>query len=64
MSSWDGARFQFGEKIMSTHTSVTKKDRERAEIEMLTAQYLLTKKIQEIPYGVRTDNPKVDFSQE
>lgn len=60
MSSWDGARFQYGEKVMSTHTSVTKKAKEREEIEMLTAQYLLTKKIKEIPYGVRADVPKWD----
>lgn len=60
MSSWDGARFQYGEKVMSTHTSVTKKAKEREEIEMLTAQYLLTKKITKVPYGVRTDVPKWD----
>lgn len=60
MSSWGGARFQYGEKINSTHTSVAKKDREREEIEMLTAQYLLTKKITQVPYGVRTDVPKWD----
>lgn len=60
MSSWDGARFQFGEKIMSTHTSVTKKAKEREEIEMLTAQYLLTKEITKVAYGVRKDVPKWD----
>ncbi len=61
MSSWDGARFQFGEKTISPYVSMKKKDKEREEIEMLTAQYLLTKKIQEIPYGVRTDLPKWNF---
>jgi hypothetical protein len=45
---------------MSTQTSVTKKDREREEIEMLTAQYLLTKEITKVAYGVRTDVPKWD----
>lgn len=60
MSSWDGARFQFGEKIMSTHTSVTKKAKEREEIELLTAQYLLTKEITKVAYGVRADVPKWD----
>lgn len=60
MSSWDGARFQFGEKIMSTHTSVTKKAKEREEIELLTAQYLLTKEITKVAYGVRSDVPKWD----
>jgi hypothetical protein len=45
---------------MSTQTSVTKKDREREEIEMLTAQYLLTKKITKVAYGVRADLPKWD----
>ena len=60
MSSWEGARFQYGQKVMSTQTSVTKKDREREEIEMLTAQYLLTKKITKVAYGVRADLPKWD----
>jgi hypothetical protein len=61
MSSWEGARFQYGQKVMSTQTSVTKKDQERAEIEELTAQYLLTKKITKVAYGVRADLPKWDF---
>ena len=61
MSSWEGARLQCGQKINSTQTSLSKKDQERAEIEELTAQYLLKKKITHVPYGVRVDFPKWDF---
>lgn len=61
MSNWVGARFQYGEKINSTHASLAKKDLERAEIEQLTAQYLLTKEITKVAYGVRSDVPKLDF---
>ena len=61
MSGWEGARFQYGQKINSTQTSLSKKDQERAEIEELTAQYLLKKQITQVPYGVRADLPKWDF---
>lgn len=61
MSNWVGARFQYGEKIKSTQASLAKKDLERAEIEQLTAQYLLTKEITKVAYGVRSDVPKLDF---
>jgi hypothetical protein len=58
MSSWDNLQSKYGEQINSTHASLAKKDRERARIEELTATYLLTKQITQIPYGVRTDLPK------
>lgn len=65
---WQGDHFQFGEKVeervhLSRDTMMLKKDRERDEIEKLTAQFLLNKKnkITVIPYGVRVDLPKIDF---
>lgn len=60
MSSWDSTRFEYGHRVVnSVGTTLKQKVQEREEIEMLTAQYLLTKKIQEIPYGVRSN--KVEF---
>lgn len=63
---WQGEHFQFGEKTqprveLSRDAMMRKKDKEREEIAQLTAQFLIKKDITVIPYGVRTDIPKIDF---
>lgn len=56
---WDNTRTMTG--TLSREAMMKQKDEEREEIAQLTAQYLLKNKITVIPYGVRTDIPKVDF---
>lgn len=56
---WDNTRTMTG--TLSREAMMKQKDQEREEIAQLTAQYLLNNKITVIPYGVRTDIPKVDF---
>jgi hypothetical protein len=62
--NWGEVTFRYGDHGMSeisTKAAITKKEKEREEIQALTMEYLRTKKITVIPYGVRVDLPKADF---
>lgn len=49
------SRISHQTEIASVGTAMKQRDSERAEIERLTAEFLKTKKVTEVPYGKRSD---------